>query len=677
MNRRFARSLLPVVFAVTTAAAAPSVAQAAPTGVTLTPPDGARFIAGQRFDIRVEGAGAGPFSAELWIDGKKARFTSGEQNSLTTDGISAAGWGGFNKRGYHFAEHHGEDQREDGTTHTITATFTDNSGSVTVTSTVDVIPVRGDRDRARNIIIMLGDGMGVAHRTAARLVRYGATHGDPNGWLEMDSFPATGLVTTHSFNSIITDSAPGMACYSTGTHSQNGQEGVYPAHVTNPFYQPRVEYLAEFLHRTKGKSLGVVSTADLEDATPAATAIHTGNRGLGTGIVDQYLDESDSGDTGTFGNGLRVLLGGGRRWFLPDNQIGSSRAAASDYDKLPDDLVTGWGLPAAGAIDTGRDLIGDFVNAGFAYAETNTDLAALFNGQPAPDRLLGLFGYGNMNVALDKLAKRRNVLVPGTSSFAVDDYHAPDQPMLDDMTAAALKVLSSDHDGFVLMVEGAHIDKQAHVMDAERSVDEVIEFDRAIGVARDFAENVDRRTVVIVLADHECSGFSIIGGLSGGIAALQALPGDGATVDPAVAPGRQKAVGTYDAAGFPSYNILGDGFPESFDIDGKILFGYGASGDRFENWLTRPRPVIDSLLPSNIKGELKTDGYPGVPVQRSQTDGYFIRGQAVGQDQAVHTASDIPVSAYSARASIASQFVGVQRNTDVFVKLARAVLGGY
>ena len=93
-----------------------------------------------------------------------------------------------------------------------------------------------------------------------------------------------------------------------------------------------------------------------------------------------------------------------------------------------------------------------------------------------------------MNVALDKIAKRRNTLLPGTTTFAVDDYHAPDQPMLDEMTAAALEVLDHrNHNGFVLMVEGAHIDKQSHAMDAERVVDEMIEFDRAVAVARHFA----------------------------------------------------------------------------------------------------------------------------------------------------------------------------------------------
>ena len=646
-------------------------AQAAPTSVSVLPANGARFLSGQRFDLRVEGKGTGPFAATLAIDGLETAFSSGAQNTSTTDDISSAGFGGFNLRGY--------SNLRPGV-HTITASFSDSTGTVDVSSKFEILSAKGSRDPMRNVIILLGDGMGTAHRTAARLVRYGATLGDPNGFLEMDGFPATGMVTTHSLNSIITDSAPGMAGYSTGSHAQNGQEGVYPANVTNPFFYPRVEYMSEYLHRTQGKSLGLVSTADLEDATPAANAVHTGNRNNGTGIFDQYLDESDAEGSGEYGTGLKVLLGGGRRWVLPSTEFGSSRAAASDYAALPADLLDGWNLPgdAAGGSDPERDLLGDFGDAGFSYVDSKSALDAALSGRRPPDKLLGLFAYGNMNVALDKLAKRRNVLLSGATTFAVDDYHAPDQPMLDEMTRAALKVLSHHNDnGFVLMVEGAHIDKQSHAMDAERAVDDTIEFDKAVGVARDFAEHSDRETIVIVLADHECSGFSIIGALNTSVAAAAALPPDGAVTDPATQPARQKAVGTYDAAGFPHHNILPDGYPESMNIDGKLLFGYGASGDRYETWLQRPRPIVDSLLPTAIRTELSAAGFPGQPFHRSQPDGFFLRGQAVGQDQAVHTASDIPISAYSARAAVARQFVGVQRNTDVFVKLMRAVLGGY
>ena len=121
--------------------------------------------------------------------------------------------------------------------------------------------MRRSRHDVKNIILFLGDGMGIAHRTAARIVKYGVTAGQPDGFLEMDRFPGVGLVTTHSLNSIVTDSAPGMSSYTTGNHTKNGQEGVYPAHMVSPFLYPRVEYLAEYLHRTEDGSLAFDTTA--------------------------------------------------------------------------------------------------------------------------------------------------------------------------------------------------------------------------------------------------------------------------------------------------------------------------------------------------------------------------------------------------------------------------------
>ncbi|TMB26509.1 MAG: alkaline phosphatase [Deltaproteobacteria bacterium] len=648
-----ARSMLAALFVAGAATADPVV--------TITPPKGARFFPGQRFDIRVEAKGKGRFSATMAVDGKCQGFSSPRnacpkwtEPSATPDGITPALYGGFNLRGF--------SSNKPGT-HTITAKVTDDEGTTTAAATFVVqAPRPGHGGRTRNVIILLGDGMGAAHRTAARLVEFGATGGDPNGYLAMDGFPGTGTVITHSLNSIVTDSAPGMACYTTGNHAQNGQEGVYPARMTNPFYYPRVEYMSEYLHRVKGTSTGIVSTADLEDATPAANAVHTGNRNAGTGIVDQYFDERNN-------TGLTVLMGGGRRWFLPKGQYGSSRAAESDYGPLPGDLQAAWSAPA-GAIDEGRDLLADFRNGGFTYVSTATELSAA----GTPEKLIGLFGYGNMNVALDKIAKRRDPSRHGV----VDDYHEPDQPMLDEMTAAALRVLSRNKRGFFLMVEGAHIDKQSHLMDAERTVGEVIEFDRAVGVARKWADKLGN-TIVIVVADHECAGFSVIGALRGTVAQLGSLSSDADNLDPdpAVAeqPARLAMVGTYDSAAFPKYELAADGYPKTYDVDGKILFGFGGNADRHETWLTRPLPIVDSLLPSSIKAELAEKGYSPSPPERSADEsGFFVRGQVPG-DQAVHTASDVPISAYSTGSDAWRRFVGVQRNTDVFFKLMEATAG--
>ena len=111
-------------------------APAAPSQVVVNPPSGARFLEDQRFDIRVEGLGTGPFQANLEVDGVPVAFSSGKQNSNETDGISPADtagqWGGFNVRGYSIGKPG---------LHTLTATFTDSTGTVTASSAIHVLGI--------------------------------------------------------------------------------------------------------------------------------------------------------------------------------------------------------------------------------------------------------------------------------------------------------------------------------------------------------------------------------------------------------------------------------------------------------------------------------------------------------------------------------------------------------
>jgi alkaline phosphatase len=354
-------------------------------------------------------------------------------------------------------------------------------------------------------------------------------------------------------------------------------------------------------------------------------------------------------------------MGGGRKWFLPNvsnstnPQLanGSQRKSSSDYI-LPGDIVAGWGA-APGAKDPGRDLISDFQNAGFSYAPDNTTLQSVAESS---NKLLGLFSYSNMNVAFDKIGKRR-----GTSTL-VDDYGFPDQPMLDEMTSAALHVLKKNPNGFVAMIEGASIDKQSHLMDSDRWIEEAIEFDRAVQVAKDFAtQNPD--TLVIVTADHECAGATIIGASTKTNADLQALLGNGTNAGQ-----RDAVVGTYDAAKFPKYNMNEDGYPDTTDVDNKMLIGYGANADRYETWVANEKPTQDSQQP--FVGQAPLNTYPANPSVRNSSTGFLVTGQ-IGGDQAAHTATDIPLSAFGRGASL---FTGVMDNTDVFFKIGQAALGG-
>jgi alkaline phosphatase len=383
-----------------------------------------------------------------------------------------------------------------------------------------------------------------------------------------------------------------------------------------------------------------VTTSDVFDATPGAFGTHTQDRGAGTGICDQYLDETVPKSN------LRVLMGGGRKWFLPATTAGSARATTNDY-VLSSELASGWGVAAGVNNDVNRDLIADFQTAGFTYAADKTALDAV------PDtttRLLGLYAFSNMNVAKDKLDKRRG------ASTIVDAYGLPDQPLLEEMTNKALKVLKNNANGFVLMVEAASIDKQAHNMDTERWLLDTIEFDKAIGAAKAFAQaNPD--TLVIVTADHECAGVNIIGAANKTVAQLQAISSNAdATIGKT---NLQGAVGLYEAAGFPVYSLHADGYPTATDVDYKMLIGYAGNADRYEDWLTNAQPIKDSQQPTTISST-------------APFNTFLITGQVAGSS-AVHTGSDIPVSAFG-RGSVL--FRGTIDNTDVFFKAMQAAIGG-
>ena len=648
LNQRLLSLVAVCGLLVSSALAAPTISRLTPPSALFSygdpkPPIIARFLPGQRFDLQATiqpDPGAIIVGVRYIVDGVSVpgpiTLVLANVAGLPANTVVAS------QRAYSNATPG---------IHTLQVTTTDNRGvSSVATGNFEVVAL-GDAagNKIKNIIFMIGDGMGIAHRTAARIMANGVSQGKALAPLAMDTFPITGILQTSSLNSIVTDSAPGASCYSTGNKQNNNQEGVFPDDTTDPFDNPRMEYLGEYLARTQGKSLGIVATSDVFDATPAAWAIHTANRGAGTGICDQFLDEA------TTKANLTVLLGGGRKWFLPSTTPGSARANASDYI-LPAELATGWGVPA-GTLDPTRDLIGGFQSVGFTYAANATQLRTSAAGAT---KLLGLFALSNMNVALDKIDGRRG------SGSVVNDYGFPDQPMLDEMTDAALTVLNKNPKGFVVMIEAASIDKQAHGMDSERWILDTLEFDRAVARARAFAA-VNPDTLVIVTADHECAGVNIIGAstvTNTSLAARAASPASG------VVGLRDQVVGLYEAAGFPVYSMLADGYPESTNPNRKMLVGYAANSDRYEDWISNPQPLRDSQQPFNGTAPLNT--YPADPTKRDVTGGYFIAGQVPGSS-AAHTASDIPLYAYG-RGAVA--FTGSYDNTDVFFKMMSGVLVG-
>jgi alkaline phosphatase len=221
---------------------------------------------------------------------------------------------------------------------------------------------------------------------------------------------------------------------------------------------------------------------------------------------------------------------------------------------------------------------------------------------------------------------------------------------------------------------------------------DTLEFDKAVQKAKDyvdgtgdFAGHPHADTLVYVTADHECSGAAIIGASVKTDAALQTeIVASGNTVSTAAATLgqpllRDHVVGTYAAAGFPHYAIAADGYPSAWDPDKKLLIGYGANADRYENFRTRPYPSNDSQQPGDNfaplnaypRNNIADGGSTGTrPFQ--QADGYFVTGQVPGT-QAVHTGGDIPLTAYGRGAG---ELGGTIDNTDVFFAVMKAVVGG-
>jgi alkaline phosphatase len=643
-------------FSTATLAAAPIVSRLTPPSLKFSenydgPPYVARFVAGQRFDLQATirpDAGQEIRSAKFYVNDQEAQ---GIVTLLPCDveGLPP-GTVAPTLRAY--------SSTAPGV-HTLKVIATQSDGTQAVATgnfEIVALPVPTVRP-AKNIIIMIGDGMGIAHRTAARIVYCGIRMGKTIVPLEMDDMRNIALVKTASLNSIITDSAAGAACYTTGNKNNNNQLGVFPDDTTDAFDNPRIELLGEFLTRTLGRRLGIVTTADISDATPAAFGSHSSQRNAGTGICDGFFEEQVPRSK------LHVLMGGGRKWFLPKGALGSQRDASRGAIIRPE-LAKGWGLRTRARVDAGRDLIAAFEQAGFTYAQDLVGLSAAPDDKP----LLGLFAYSNMNVAKDKIDGRRGVVPPGLGKTVVNAYGFPNQPLLEEMTHAALRILNHDNaNGFTLLVEAASIDKQAHGMDSERWILDTIEFDKAVGVAKKFAKaNPD--TLIIVTADHECSGASILGTALPTVDKLESLAKKGKTKP------LQAAVSTYDGAGFPHYTIHADGYPQTTEIDHKILISYAANGDRYESWRANPLPLADGQQPSKDTpyGKIKAMLPQNAADRKNHTGGFKITGHLPGHG-ASHTGTDIPLSATGRGANL---FCGVIENTDVFFLAIQASYGG-
>lgn len=335
----------------------------------------------------------------------------------------------------------------------------------------------GRTPRARNIILFVGDGMGISTVTAARIFEaqqrakaaggsFPGFEGGEENRLVFERFPATALVKTYNTNAQVPDSAGTATAMTTGTKTRIGVIGLNPGQGAEACRTPEAlpKPLAR-LARDRGLAVGVVTTTRITHATPAAMWAHVPNRDWEAADRDYPAEARASGCadiaaqlTG-FAGGMDVMLGGGLARFRP--------------------------LADGGTRDDGRDLVAEWqqANRGARFVGDTGALAALDPAAPGP--VLGLFN-------------------PTHLDFAFDADRAK-EPSLADMTRFAVRKLQAEARrrpgrGYVLMVEGGRIDHAHHLTNAYRALDETVEFARAIEAALALVDTRD--TLLLVTADH-------------------------------------------------------------------------------------------------------------------------------------------------------------------------------
>lgn len=328
----------------------------------------------------------------------------------------------------------------------------------------------------KNVILLIGDGMGDSEITSARNYAEGA-----GGYFKgIDALPLTGQYTHYSLDKkthkpdYVTDSAASATAWSTGVKTYNGALGV----DVNGKDQPTLLEIA----KAAGKATGNVSTAELQDATPAAQISHvTSRKCYGPEETSEKCATNalENGGRGSISEQLLkaradVTLGGGAKSF---NQLAKSGE---------------W---------QGKSLKEQATALGYQWVE-NLDALNAVNVANQQKPLLGLFAAGNMPVRWQgpKASYHGNIDQPAVTCQN-NPARTADIPTLAVMTEKAIDLLKTNKNGFFLQVEGASIDKQDHAANPCGQFGETVDLDEAVQKALEFAR-ADGNTLVIVTADH-------------------------------------------------------------------------------------------------------------------------------------------------------------------------------
>ncbi len=345
--------------------------------------------------------------------------------------------------------------------------------------------IQPNSQQAKNVILFVGDGMGISTITAARIFEGQQKGIDGEGnQLAFEKLPYLALSKTYSANQQTPDSAPTMTAMVTGVKTNDrlisvSQSIMRDEKDINKLKAAQLTTILEHAE-SKGLSTGVVSTARLTHATPAATYAHTSNRDWEsnaqlpetTQVKDIAAQLIDHFGQGGIGNGLEVALGGGRTKFMPNTMTDP---------EYPD---------KKGERTDGRNLIDEYQQKfNGLYVWNKAQFDALDTNKT--ERLLGLFEPSHMQYEHDRTIGERS-----------------NEPSLSEMTSKAIDILAKNKKGYFLMVEAGRIDHAHHAGNAYRALSETVALSDAVKTA---LAKVDlNNTLVIVTADHSHT-FNIAG----------------------------------------------------------------------------------------------------------------------------------------------------------------------
>jgi alkaline phosphatase len=328
-------------------------------------------------------------------------------------------------------------------------------------------------NEAKNIVFFIGDGMNIPTITAARILE-GQQMGldGEEHMLSFEHFPYVGLAKTYNTDAQVADSAGTASATQAGVKMRKAVIGLRSSVARGDCEASAGNEVTSIsmMAATAGKAHGVVTTTRVTHATPAATYAHIAERNWedDTALADVPGDCKDIALQMLefpYGEGIDLVLGGGRRHFLPQE------VADPEYEG------------ETGRRGDGRDLTEEWLERygdDAAYVWNLEQFQALDPATVGP--VLGLFEPSHMQYEADR------------------ERDAAGEPSLTEMTTFAIEKLSQNESGFYLMVEGGRIDHAHHANNAYRSLTDTIEFARAIQAAVDMVD-LDE-TLIVVTADH-------------------------------------------------------------------------------------------------------------------------------------------------------------------------------